>query len=241
MKSSARMIALSLVLVVCGSVASAYQVYGEIAKKWRKLGGAAGFLGQPVTDETGTPDGVGRFNHFEHGSIYWHPRTGAYEVHGQIRDKWASMGWERSWVGYPIEDEVALPDKRGHASCFEHGWIAWSPTTGAHVMRGTTGGKWADHRVVLGYPTIDETPTPDGRGRFIHFETGSIYWSPESGMHEVHGAIRDKWAALRWERGSLGYPTSDEFQDGAYRRSNFQHGHIRWSPQTGAVAALPID
>ena len=46
-----------------------------------------GFLHYPVTDETGTPDGVGRFNHFEGGSIYWTPGTGAKEVHGAIRDQ----------------------------------------------------------------------------------------------------------------------------------------------------------
>jgi uncharacterized protein with LGFP repeats len=38
----------------------------------------------------------------------------------------------------------------------------------------------------------------------------------------------------RW-RGALGYPTSDEIQDGKFRRSNFQHGFIRWSEATGAV------
>ncbi|GAB16036.1 hypothetical protein ARGLB_105_00010, partial [Arthrobacter globiformis NBRC 12137] len=34
----------------------------------------------------------------------------------------------------------------------------------------------------------------------------SIYWSPKTGAHEVHGAIRAKWAALGWEKGPLGYP-----------------------------------
>jgi uncharacterized protein with LGFP repeats len=33
----------------------------------------------------------------------------------------------------------------------------------------------------------------------------------------VHGAIRDKWAALGWERGVAGYPLTDETTRG--RRS----------------------
>jgi len=49
--------------------------------------------------------------------------------------------------------------------------------------------------------------------------------------------IRNKWESLRWEPGPLGYPISDEFQDGAFRRSNFQRGFIRWSAETGAVAS----
>jgi uncharacterized protein with LGFP repeats len=86
----------------------------------------------------------------------------------------------------------------------------------------------------------DELVTPDGVGRYNHFERGSIYWTPKTGAYEVHGAIRDKWASLGWERGKLGYPTSDEFQSGAYRRSNFQHGFIRWSKEKGAIASLPV-
>ena len=92
----------------------------------------------------------------------------------------------------------------------------------------------------LGAPTTPETTAPDGIGRFRHYVGGSIYWTPETGAHEVHGNIRDKWESLAWERGKLGYPTSDEFQDGAYRRSNFQHGFIRWSAETGAEASQSV-
>jgi uncharacterized protein with LGFP repeats len=45
-------------------------VIGAIRDKWLALGGPSSFLGQPLTDELGTPDGVGRFNHFQGGSIY---------------------------------------------------------------------------------------------------------------------------------------------------------------------------
>ena len=54
------------------------------------LGWERSFLGYPLTDETATPDGVGRYNHFQGGSIYWTPATGAHEVHGAIRGQWAT-------------------------------------------------------------------------------------------------------------------------------------------------------
>src|SRR5436853_722022 len=48
-----------------------HQVCGAIRAKYVALGGPGGFLGYPTTDETPTPDGVGRFNHFANdGSIY---------------------------------------------------------------------------------------------------------------------------------------------------------------------------
>src|SRR5919199_153072 len=84
-----------------------------------KKGGTRGMA--PLTDETGTPDGVGRFNHFAGGSIYWTPETGAHEVHGAIRDKWANMGWERSELGYPTSDEHDIPG--GRISQFQRGEI----------------------------------------------------------------------------------------------------------------------
>lgn len=97
------------------SSAGAYEVHGTIRQKYLALGAEASILGYPQTDETGTPDGIGRFNHFQGGSIYWTPATSAHEVHGLIRDRWASLGWERNpQLGYPITDEF-IPDRRiGH-------------------------------------------------------------------------------------------------------------------------------
>jgi hypothetical protein len=58
----------------------------------------------PLTDETGTPDGIGRYNHFQGGSIYWTTNTGPMMVRGAIRDVWASQGWEQGPFGYPVAD-----------------------------------------------------------------------------------------------------------------------------------------
>lgn len=161
-----------------------YIVYGAIRAKWDSLGAETGFLGNPQTDELSTACGGGRFNHFDGGSIYWTPATGAHEVHGAIRSKWASLGWECSFLGFPL---------------------------------------------------TDESVTPDGVGRYNHFQGGSVYWTPATGAHEVHGAIRDKWASLGWERSALGYPTSDEQALGTGRISYFQHGYIYWFSFLGAV------
>lgn len=163
-----------------------------IDDKYAALGGSSGFLGNPTTPENVAPDGTGHFRHYDGGSIYWHPSTGAYEVHGAIRDKWASLGWE---------------------TC-----------------------------PFLGYPTTDETGTPDGVGRFNHFQNGgSIYWTPSTGAWEVHGAIRRLWEQLGWETSPLGYPISDEMDTprNTGRVSQFQHGAIYWDPRRGAYEVYP--
>jgi hypothetical protein len=156
-----------------------------IQEKYAALGSGQGFLGSPQTDQLTTPDGIGRYRHFANGSIYWCPGRGAFEVHGAIRDKWSSLGWEQSTLGYPI---------------------------------------------------TDESGTPDGVGRYNHFQWGSIYWHPDLGAWEIHGSIREKWASLGWEQSYLGYPTSDQTQDADKSWFNtFQGGIIRWTDRGGAV------
>jgi hypothetical protein len=106
----------------------AFEVHGDIRAKYDALGGAAGPLGLPLTDETATPDGIGRFNHFVGGSIYWTPRTGPMMVRGTVRDRWAASGWERGPLGYPVQDQHRMillgPSPLVEWCRFENGLIA---------------------------------------------------------------------------------------------------------------------
>jgi uncharacterized protein with LGFP repeats len=208
-----------------------------IDDKYAALGGSGGPLGQSTSTEQATPDGRGRRRDFQQGWIYWSPETGAHAVYGTIGQKWNALGRERGFLGYPVTDETGTPDRHGRYNHFQHGSIYWTPQTNAHEIHGLIREKWASlgwERSFLGYPITDETSTPDGRGRYNHFQGGSIYWTPQTSAHEVHGAIRDKWSALGWERSFLGYPTTDELgTPGPGRFSRFQGGAIHWTPYTG--------
>ena len=104
-------------------------VIGAIRDKWLALGGASSFLGEPLSDELPTIDGVGRFNRFQGGVIFWSPTTGAFEVHGAILEKWQSLGFERSFLGYPTTDEIEFSEG-GRANIFQGGGIYWWADTG---------------------------------------------------------------------------------------------------------------
>ncbi|OJY30219.1 MAG: hypothetical protein BGO98_26125 [Myxococcales bacterium 68-20] len=154
---------------------------------------------------------------------------------GAIDAKYRSLGGCGSMLGAPITNELATPDGEGRYSVFERGSIYWTPNTGAHVVHGIIRDKWRDlgwEPGVLGYPISDEVTTPDRNGRYNVFEGGSIYWTPETGAHEVLGRIRDKWKELGWEAGALGYPTSGEYAVTGGRRSDFQNGSIEWNVAT---------
>jgi LGFP repeat/PAN domain len=112
-----------------------HEVHGAISGEWNATGLSAGFLGYPTTNEQVTPDGIGRYNHFQNGSIYWTPLTGAHEVHGAIRGQWSSMGWEQSVLGYPITDETDEIDGSGRFNLFEHGAIHWRRADGTITVQ----------------------------------------------------------------------------------------------------------
>jgi uncharacterized protein with LGFP repeats len=146
-----------------------------IDDKHSGLGGAGGWLGAAIDDEMDTSDGRGRARDFQNGSIYWSAAVGAWEVHGDIRIKWAQLG-------------------------------------------GVKG---------LGFPVTDERGKEDGRGRYNEFEHGSIYWTPQTGAHEIRrGPIRKKWAEMGREKSPLGYPTSDQRDVNGVVYNEFEGGSI---------------
>jgi len=111
----------------------AQRVQGGILSKYLSTGGPA-VLGLPTTSETGTADGVGRFNHFANGwSIYWTPSGGSVEVHGAIRGRWMALGAERSRLGYPTSDEYAV--RGGARSEFRGGTLTWTTSTSTLTVR----------------------------------------------------------------------------------------------------------
>ncbi|MEV6554407.1 hypothetical protein AB0M22_01710 [Nocardia sp. NPDC051756] len=102
-----------------------------------------------------------------------------------------------------------------------------------------------------GAPLDDARGTADG-GQFQRFERGVFYTEPNVNggkAYAVNGPILAKWGELGWERGALGYPTSNVyhlstggfaipligyFGDTPGRWSKFQHGVIYWTEATGA-------
>lgn len=210
----------------------AHAVWGSIRQQWLALGGETGVLGYPLTDELGTPDGTGRYNHFAgNGSVYWTPATGAHAVYGQIRERWAALGWETGPLGYPVSDELGVPGGRRNEFS-RGGLIDWSPSTGAHAVLGAIRQRWeasGAERGPLGLPVTDELGTPDGRGRYNHFAGSggaSVYWTPQTGAHGVYGGVRRVWSASGWELGRYGYPVTDQYPVRGGQAAGFERGTI---------------
>ncbi|GAA1313129.1 hypothetical protein GCM10009647_038760 [Streptomyces sanglieri] len=95
-----------------------HNVVGDIEKRYNEMGGPGGVLGCPLTEELVNPDGAGRRTQFEHGTIYWSPRSGAWPVWGEIGQYWCDQGCEQGKMGYPTSYERRVGDEiQQHFQC----------------------------------------------------------------------------------------------------------------------------
>ena len=231
------------------------ELHGDILTRYLQLGGSR--FGYPFTDETGTPDGRARFNHFREfpsgaeKSIYWTPQNKAHELVGVIRQSW--IGYRgKVQLGYPTSGEMLTHDRVGRYQSFENCTYVWHPQTGAHEVHGAIRDRYnALGGSAFGYPTTDETRTPNGKGVFNHFREmpsgadKSIYSTAQHGANEVYGLIRSRWAEYRWESGKMGFPTGHEVSwpeggPGA-RQQSFEGGRMIYSAQKNVAAPDPVD
>ncbi|QRZ06706.1 N-acetylmuramoyl-L-alanine amidase [Mycolicibacterium austroafricanum] len=185
-------------------------------------------LGQAGVDPLATvvmPSEGGSFTKFPFGAsptlptIFTHrdvgntecPGNAAYALMGQIRDIAARFN-------DPPGPEQLAETLRGGA---------------IHAKWESLGGM----NSYLGRPTSPEA-SGEGATRYVTFEHGAVYWSPESGAEPVTGELYNAWGSLGFERGALGLPTSAEIPEPLWIVQNFQHGTLNFDRETGAVTRV---
>ncbi|KAF7864020.1 hypothetical protein EAF04_006985 [Stromatinia cepivora] len=168
--------------------------------------------------------------------------TVAYEVHGDILEKYLDMGGDRSKLGCPVTNELWTSDRSCRFNTFTSGAIYCNSKTGTCVVNGEIYKKWMTMdgaEGVMGFPVSDETLTPGGVTLFNMFSHGgAIYYTVTRGAFWIYGDIYKKWMASGGEMGQLGYPTSDEefAPDEVCRFNKFSGGGAIYStPEYGAV------
>jgi hypothetical protein len=175
-------------MIVCqGALFNSFVVYGSIYIAYRRHNDVVGWMGYPRSDEQAGANG-GRASFFEQGDIYWHPDTGAFEVHGGIREKYNQLGASGSILGYPTSDENAVlanGSEAGRSNSFQGGVIFWSGATGAFEMHGALLHGYL-HQYngpagELGFPLSDEQRSPNDVFRFNNFQHGVLAFDMRNG------------------------------------------------------------
>lgn len=185
-------------------------------------------LGQSGVDPLGAvvlPSEGGSFTKFPFGAsptlptIFTHrdvgntecPGNAAYALMGQIRDIAARF------------DDPPGPEQ-----------LAETLRGGAIFAKWEALGGMNSH---LGRPTSPEA-IGQGPARYVTFERGAMYWSPETGAEPVTGELYKSWGALGFERGALGLPTSSEIAEPLWIVQNFQHGTLNFDREKGTVTRV---
>ena len=106
---------------------------GPIRSKWGSMGYETSELGYPTGAVVCGIRDNGCYQNFQGGAILWSQASGAQPSTGPIRARYASLGYETSFLGYPVAaTSCTLPG----GACYQNyqgGSITWSPTTGTSV------------------------------------------------------------------------------------------------------------
>lgn len=210
---------------------------GPWLDRWAATGWENGPWGYPVSDRFCGLRGSYCGQHFQGGSLYAVPTSGAGLfggfVQGAIRQYWSGQGWENGPLAGPRGDEFCGLRSGGCGQHFVGGSVYWSPSTGAHGVSGPVHDRWAQQRWEqgpLGLPVVEMFCGLRDAGCGQHFQGGSVYDSSSTPPTVVPaGPIRDTWAAAGWENGRYGYPRGEQYPVPGGWAQSFQGGTITYA------------
>lgn len=175
--------------------------------------------------------------------IQYHPNTGCGTKSVYIENKATAALYY--YTPYTPNDAALAAGYGTGNSCSSYGnrnfygfFSDWFGDPNAALTRGAIGVKYdalGGFRSKLGAPLAPELCGIKDNGCYQGFQNGVITWTSKAGAWPTWGAIRDRWKALDFERGPLGFPVSDEHcgsNGGCYQM--YEGGAIDWVPGSGA-------
>ncbi|MBC2681445.1 hypothetical protein GSS87_03370 [Corynebacterium sp. 4HC-13] len=121
----------------------------------------------------------------------------------------------------------------GKIQDFRGGRAFWKQSSGAHFLWGRIGALYSSMNGTqswLGYPLTEEIALKKDNGRFVKFENGHIYWTPQLGAVAVKNDFMKEWGKTGYENGPLGYPVAAERPVAGGAVQQFQNGVIVRKP-----------
>ncbi len=146
----------------------------------------------------------------------------AYKGHEKVLGQ--PRGKEYKWGG-------------GRVQSYDRGYITWTKATGAVILRDGMASAWKKNRGDLGLPTQNEKPLQ--RGAYQSFQRGATHWSPGNGAYATWGVIWKYWKDKGFERGHMGYPTSDVKKSDGQLEQRFEGARVQHTEGFGTVEYGP--
>ena len=216
--------------IIWSPTTGAWESKGGIRDRWAQLGYQAGKMGFPTGGEN--YDGKGWWQAYQNGAIIGTSKTGFWESMGPIRERWGSIGYQQSFMGYPKGKVTEANGNREAWQEYDKGYIFWSEASGAWESTGAIRSRWAQlgyQTGVMGFPTGPENY--DGKGWWQAYQHGVIIGSPKTGYWESRGPIRTRWAQTGYQGGFMGYPKGPVVTSADKKTSwqEYETGYLYWT------------
>ena len=159
--------------------------FGAMFSQFAKLNYENGYLGLPTSGEIPINSNA-VYQEFQHGRLYWRREYSAVAtgMSEQILARYAAMGYDKSYLGLPVNSVDCTIKSGGCWQMFDRGKIYYSPGTGTwSVYAGAMNGKYGElsyENGKLGYPTSNEIPIGSNGSVYQTFQGGRLIWRPTS-------------------------------------------------------------
>jgi uncharacterized protein with LGFP repeats len=208
-----------------------------IQRRYTALGSQASVLGATVYGEIAARRA--RIQRYQHGRMYWSPRTGAHFLTAELLAAYLRLGQTGSHLGLPTTDSQRLADGSGSAARFEDGGVFERNGGSAHGVWGVIWRRWKSTGLThgpLGYPTTDVEVDTAHAATYAHFQHGSIFKVGKANAAVLIGDIAAKYRDLGYQKSRLGYPTTSirPTGDKMGHYAGFVNGSIYQGPQLSA-------
>ena len=172
-------------------------------------------------------DGVGQYEDFDGGSIFWTRPTGAHVLYGAVLTKFLALGGCTSTgypIGYPAQDVARDADGTRYAYFDRAGvdYAIFATAGGSAYLGGAILAKWQDlgRAAGVGYPVADMAVTADGLAHHAPFSHGDEGYqlvatandsNDPAGAHLIGGGVLAGWLAHGGgtAHDQIGYPAAD--------------------------------
>lgn len=184
---------------------SVHYLLGSVLSTYLALGGPAGALGFPTSDDVSDGAGASHVTFQSGGRIQASP-AGTFAVEGAILQRWLALGGGHSALGYPSGPPTHTSDGQP-GQRFEHGYLVQA-SNGTFAILAPVTSEWVRIGARLGHPVSDAVAEPGG-GHRQEFATGLVvYYSAATPAVALGGDALAKFRALGGGGSVLGYPTA---------------------------------
>ena len=156
----------------------AWESKGAIREYWLNIGAQSSMAGLPIGPEKYNSTTQSWSQEYQNGIIVGSGGVGFWFINNNIKERWSTLGAEKSLLGLPISQGVTAGNSGWQE--FQNGFIIGNTTTGFWESKGAIREYWARigyQSSPAGWPIGSEKYDTDTKSWSQEYQNGIIYYS----------------------------------------------------------------